>query len=598
MEAGVLAVAASGAQMAKTAADVLVETLIDWGIDTIFGIPGDGINGIIESLRTHQEKIRFIQVRHEEAAAFMACAWAKFTGRLGACIATSGPGGIHLLNGLYDAKMDGQPVIAITGLQFHDLIGTATQQDVALDKLFMDVAVFNERVMGAAHMPNIAAQACRTALAQRGVAHITMPVDLQDQTLKEDERSARNRPDHVSNRYVPDKRVPQRSDLAVAAEILNRGQKVAILAGQGALQAGSVLTQVAEKLGAPIVKALLGKACVADDNPYTTGGIGLLGTEPSIDAMEGCDTLLIVGSGFPYIEFYPKPGKARCVQIDLNPARIAMRYPVDSALVGDSRGTLEALLPMLDRKEDRSFLKQAQSGMEKWRELMLTRATDLSMPMKPQVVAHELGKRLPANAIVATDSGTITTWWARHIPAQEGQMYSCSGNLATMGCGLPYAVAAQLAHPDRPVFAFVGDGGFTMMMGELATCVKYKLPVRIIVIKNDSLAQIKWEQMVFLGNPEYVCELQPIDFAAVARAFRIASFVIEDPRKCGSILDQALAVDGPVLIEAIVDTNAPPLPAKVSAEQALHLAEALARGTKDRGEIVKDILGSKIRELV
>lgn len=584
--------------MAETAADILVQTMLEWGIDTIFGIPGDGINGIIEALRKQQEKIRFIQVRHEEAAAFMACAWAKFTGRLGACIATSGPGGIHLLNGLYDARLDGQPVLAITGLQFHDLIGTSTQQDVALDKLFMDVAVYNERVMGAAHMQNVAAQACRTALACRGVAHITMPVDLQDQTLKEDERSPRNKPDHTSSVCAQAVRLPPPSDLTAAAQILNAAKKVTILAGQGALGAGSALTQVAEKLAAPIVKALLGKACVPDDSPYTTGGIGLLGTAPSVDAMENCDALLIVGSGFPYIEFYPKPGKARCVQIDLNPSRIALRYPVDAGLVGDSQATLELLLPLLERKEDRSFLEQAQSGMKKWRELMLTRASDLAMPMKPQVIAHELGQRIPANAIVTTDSGTITTWWARHIPAKEGQMHSCSGNLASMGCGLPYAISAQAAYPGRPVFAFVGDGGLTMMMGELATCVKYKLPVRIVVIKNDSLAQIKWEQMVFLGNPEYVCDLQPIDFAGVARSFGMASFVIEDPRRCGSILDQALAVDGPVLIEAVVDTNTPPMPPKIKAEQALHLAEALAKGTKDAGEIVKDIVGSKIRELV
>jgi pyruvate dehydrogenase (quinone) len=584
--------------MARTAADILVETMLDWGIDTIFGIPGDGINGIIEALRKQQERIRFIQVRHEEAAAFMACAWAKFTGRLGACIATSGPGGIHLLNGLYDAKLDGQPVLAITGLQFQDLIGTSTQQDVALDKLFMDVAVFNERVMGAAHMQNVAAQACRTALAQRGVAHITMPVDLQDQTLKDDERSPRNMANHTSSVYAQSARWPSQADLTAAAKVLNAGKKVTILAAQGALGAGPVLTQIAEKLAAPIVKALLGKACVPDDSPYTTGGIGLLGTEPSVDAMENCDTLLIVGSGFPYIEFYPKPGKARCVQIDLNPSRIALRYPVDAGLVGDSRATLEALLPLLERKNDRGFLERAQSGMTKWRDLMSTRAADLSMPMKPQVIAHELGQLIPANAIVRTDSGTITTWWARHIPAKEGQMYSCSGNLATMGCGLPYAVSAQVAWPGRPVFAFVGDGGLTMMMGELATCVKYKLPVRIIVIKNDSLAQIKWEQMVFLGNPEYVCDLQPIDFAALARSFGMASFRIDDPRRCGSILDQALSIDGPVLIEAVVDTNTPPMPAKIKAEQALHLAEALAKGTKDAGEILKDIVGSKIRELV
>jgi pyruvate dehydrogenase (quinone) len=447
-------------------------------------------------------------------------------------------------------------------------------------------------------MQNIAEQACRSAIMRRGVAHITMPVDLQDQTLKEDMRSKRNLPDHVSSVSAWSLRLPPQDELNAAADLLNAGKKITILAGRGALGAGAALTEVAETLGAPIVKALLGKACVPDDSPYTTGGIGLLGTEPSLDAMQNCDTLLIVGAGFPYIEFYPKPGKARCVQIDVNPANIARRYPVEVGLVGDSAGVLRALLPLLKRNEDRSFLQEAQSGMSKWNELMMTRATDFSMPMKPQVVAHELGRRIPNNAIVTGDSGTVTTWWARHIPAREGQMFSCSGNLATMGCGLPYAIAAQLAYPDRPVFAFVGDGAFTMMMGELATCVKYRLPLRIIVNRNDSLGQIRWEQMVFLGNPEYVCDLQPVDYAAVARAFGMASFVIDDPHKCGSTFDQALAVNGPVLIEAMIDPNTPPMPAKIKAEQALHLAEALARGTRGAGDIVKDILGEKIRELV
>ncbi len=572
--------------------------MLDWGIDTIFGIPGDGVNGIIEALRKNQARIRFIQVRHEESAAFMACAWAKFTGRIGACIATSGPGGIHLLNGLYDAKMDGQPVLAITGLQFHDLIGTHTQQDVALDKLFMDVAVYNERVMGAAHMRNVAELACRTALSRRGVAHITMPVDLQEQTSSEDERSPRNRQGHTSNVFARGGRIPPADDLREAAEILNAGGRIAILAGQGALQAGIELEQLAELLGAPIIKALLGKACVPDDSPYTTGGIGLLGTEPSQTAIEGCDTLLMVGTSFPYIEFYPKPGKARAIQIDLDPMRIGLRYPIELGLVGDSVNTLRALIPLLRRHEDRSFLEKAQAGMKEWRELMLTRASDESMPMKPQVIAHELGRRLPANAIVTSDSGTITSWWARHIPARRGQMHSCSGNLATMACGLPYAIAAQIAHPDRPVYAFVGDGGLTMLIGELATCVKYKLPIKIVVVKNDSLGQIRWEQMVFLGNPEYVCDLQPIDFAAVARGFGIAGFTIEDPKRCGAILDRALATEGPVLIEAVVDPNAPPLPPRIQAKQALHLAEALVRGTKDGGKIVADLMGEKIRELV
>lgn len=585
--------------MANTAADILVETLIEWGIDTIFGLPGDGINGIMEALRKREDTIRFIQVRHEEAAAFMACGYAKFTGKIGCCIATSGPGGIHLLNGLYDAKLDGQPVLAITGLQFHDLIGTYTQQDVALDKLFEDACVYNQRVMGAAHIRNVATLACRMALSRRGVAHITVPVDLQDQEAEDDMRSKRNKPGHTSTVRAYSAGVPELNDLKRAAEILNNGGKIAILAGRGALSAGNELEAVAEKLGAPIIKALLGKACVPDDSPYTTGGLGLLGTLPSEEAMAECDTLLIVGSTLPYIEFYPKPGKAQCVQVDADATRIGLRYPADVGLVGDSKQTLSLLLPLLEPKKDRSFLERAQKGMRDWQELLDKRASDTeSKPMKPQVFARELGKRLPSNAIVASDSGTITTWWARYIPARRGQMHSCSGNLATMACGFPYAIAAQVAHPDRPVVAMVGDGGFTMLMGELATAVKYKLPVKIFIIKNNSLGQIKWEQMVFLGNPEYGCDLQPIDFAAAARAFGAAGLSIEDPADCGSVIDQALATAGPVIVEVAVDANEPPLPAKIKLEQAVHFAESLARGTKDWQRIAKRVAEDKIRELI
>src|SRR3954471_13345377 len=310
--------------MAQTAAEIMVDNLIDWGVDTMFGIPGDGINGIMEALRKAKDKIRFIQTRHEEAAAFMACGYAKFTGKLGVCLATSGPGGIHLLNGLYDAKLDGQPVLAITGAQFHDLVGTHTQQDVALDKLFQDVALYNERIMGAAHAQNVTELACRVALARRGVAHITVPVDIQDQALNKDMRSMRNKPNHVSDAFARGARKPEPNEIEAAADVLNAGKKVAILAGQGALKAGDQLEKVAEILGAPIIKALLGKSCVPDDSPYTTGGLGLLGTLPSEQAMEECDTLLIVGSTLPYVEFYPKPGKAKCVQIDMDPVRISL----------------------------------------------------------------------------------------------------------------------------------------------------------------------------------------------------------------------------------------------------------------------------------
>jgi pyruvate dehydrogenase (quinone) len=584
--------------MASTASDILVQTLFDWGVDTVFGIPGDGINGIIEALRVRKEQIRFIQVRHEEAAAFNACAYAKWTGRLGVCIATSGPGGIHLLNGLYDAKLDGQPVLAITGLQFHDLLHTFTQQDVELDKLFMDVCVYNARIMGPAHVQNVVELACRSALAYRGVAHVSMPVDMQSHPATADKRSERNVPNHVSELMARSAQMASEDQLAVAANVLNGGSKTAILAGRGALDARNELLAVAERLAAPVIKPLLGKGAIPDDSPFSTGGIGLLGTKPSQEALESCDTLLIAGSSFPYIEYYPKPGQARAVQIDVDPKRIGLRYPVEAGLIGDTAKVLQALLRRLEYREDRSFLETAQAGMQEWNELMTQRGTVRDKPMKPQVVAYELNKLLADDAIVATDSGTITTWIARHLVMRGNMLFSCSGNLATMACGLPYAVAAAVAYPGRQVIAFVGDGGFTMLMGELATCVKYALDVKIIVIKNNTLGQIKWEQMVFLGNPEYVCDLQPIEFAAVARGFGVAAFTVDDPARCGEVLRAALNVRGPALVEAVVDPHEPPMPPKATMKQMAHLAESLARGTPARGKIALTIASDVVREIV
>src|SRR5215467_11417539 len=384
--------------MKTTASDVLIDSIRDWGVDVVFGLPGDGINGVIEALRKRADKIRFIQVRHEEAAAFMACAYAKYTGKLGVCLATSGPGGIHLLNGLYDAKLDGQPVLAITGLQYHDLIHTYTQQDVELDKVFMDVAVYNTRVMGPNHVENVADLACRTALVYRGVSHITIPVDMQDREVDHKTLSKRNVPHHTSDVCAIGALLPPESDLERAAYILNSGKRIAILVGRGALNSTDELEVLAETLGAPIVKALLGKSAVPDTSPYTTGGIGLLGTKPSQEALENCDTLLMIGTSFPYIEFLPKPGQARAVQIELDPKRIGLRYPVEVGLVGDSRRTLQRLLPTYGTRTDK--------------------------PMKPQVIAWELGKQLAENAIISCDSGTIATWWARLIPVKRGQMHS------------------------------------------------------------------------------------------------------------------------------------------------------------------------------
>ena len=581
-----------------TAADVLIESLMDWGVEVVFGLPGDGINGIMEALRTRQDKIRFIQVRHEEAAAFMACGYAKFTGKLGVCLATSGPGGIHLLNGLYDAKLDAQPLLAITGLQFHDLIGTFTQQDVALDKLYIDVAVYNERIMGPTHVENVTDLACRTALAYRSVAHITFPVDFQEQEVKSRQRSSRNIPHHSSDAGARSAHLPNRDDLARAADILNQGKRVAILAGRGALDATEELEKAAELLAAPIIKALLGKAAVPDDSPYTTGGIGLLGTKPSQEAMEDCDTILIVGSSFPYIEFMPKPGQARGVQIELDPKRIGMRYPVEVGLVGDSASTLQELIPLLQRKDDRSFLHAAQAGMKDWWELMEKRSTRADKPMKPQVVAWELGKLLRNDAIVSCDSGTIATWWARHIQAKRGQMHTLSGNLATMAPGLPYTIAAQVAYPNRQCVAFVGDGGFSMLMADFVTAVKYKLPIKVVIIKNNTLGQIKWEQMVFLGNPEYGVDLHPIDFAEFAHACGGIGFTVDDPADCGRMMAEFLNAPGPAVLQAVVDPFEPPLPAKVKAEQAVHFAESLARGEPNRKKIVLTTLSDTVRELI
>jgi pyruvate dehydrogenase (quinone) len=584
--------------MAANAAEILVDTIHQWGVDIVFGLPGDGINGIMEALRKRQDEIRFVQVRHEEAAAFAACAYAKWTGRLGCCLATSGPGGIHLLNGLYDAKLDGAPVLAITGLQFHDLLDTATQQDVELDKLFVDVAKYNARIMGAAHVENVVTLACRTALAYRGVAHVTIPVDIQEETVTSDHPTPRNIAHHVSTLRAESAHRPNALALQRAADLLNAGNKICILAGRGALGAGDALAAVADVLAAPVAKALLGKAALPDDHPHSVGGVGLLGTAPAQAALENCDTLLIVGSSFPYIEFYPKPGQARAVQIDLDPQRIGARHPVEAPLVGDTASVLCELLPLLARRSDRSFLEQAQAEMRDWNARMTERATRTDMPMKPQVVVHELGKRLRDDTIVTTDSGTITTWAARHIAIRGSMMFSCSGNLATMACGLPYAVAAAIAYPDRPVVAIIGDGGFTMLMGEFATCVKYNLDVKIVIIKNNTLGQIKWEQMVFLGNPEFGCELQPIDFVAFARACGGQGFTIEQPESCGAILDAALRTPGPVIIEAVVDPHEPPMPPKATAQQVAKLAQSLIRGTPNRGKIALTVASDTVRELV
>lgn len=558
-----------------TAADILVDTLIQWDVKVVFGLPGDGINGIMESLRTRQDRISFVQVRHEESAAFMACAYAKWTGGLGVCLATSGPGGAHLLTGLYDAKLDQAPVLAITGMQFHDLIETFTQQDVDLTRVFNDVAAFNAQVNDPAHMENLASLACRSALTRRGVAHLSIANDVQEQDLSEAKRSRRNRAGHVPNRWFEGRRLPYPAEVEAAADILNHSSRIMILAGRGALGARTELERTAALLAAPVAKALLGKAVLPDDHPHSTGGVGMLGTLPSQEAMERCDALLIVGSTFPYVEYYPKPGQARGIQIDRDGQRIGLRYPVEVGLVGDAGETLTLLNARLHQKTDRAFLEEAQAGMARWREMMAASEAKDSLPLKPQRVACAFGRRLPDDAVLVTDSGQNTELAARHVDMRTGQAFGVSGSLASMACGLPYAIAAGIAFPGRPIFAIVGDGGLAMQLGEFSTAVRYRIPLKMLVIKNNMLNQIAWEQMMFLGNPQFGCELAPIDFAMAADAMGGIGYSITDPGQVEEVLDRAFAAEGPVLIEAVVDASEPMMPPKMPIDYAENFRKAL-----------------------
>lgn len=583
--------------MKKNASDALIDTIIDWGVDTVFGLPGDVINGIMEAIRVRQDRIRFIQVRHEEAAAFMACGYAKYTGRLGCCLATSGPGGIHLLNGLYDAKSDQAPVLAITGQIYSDLKGSYFQQEVNMRALFQDVAVYNEEVINPSQIDIVANEACRHALSQRGVAHITFPVDYQVESMN-GKRTMHKRTGAQEGAWAAPRAVPDSNQLRQAADILNAAVKPVILIGQGALGAAPEVLDIADRLGAPIVKALLGKAVIADDHPLTTGGLGLLGTAPSQEAMETCDTILIIGSSFPYMEFLPKHDQAKGVQIDDKADRIGLRFPVQIGLVGDAKITLQALLPYIHRNDDRNFLQQAQSSVREWREQLKTDAELITDPIKPQTVAWELSKVAADDAIISGDSGTNTVFLARYFSAKPGQLFSCSGTLASMGSGLPYAIAAKIAHPQRESIAFVGDGGFSMLMADFVTAVKYHLPIVVVVLKNNTLGQIKWEQLVFLGNPEFGCDLQPIDFAKFAEACGGVGIKVDRPESLRPSLEIALGLGRPVVVEVPVDPDVPPMPPKIKAKQAANFAKALAKGTPGRGRIALTIFRDKLNELI
>ncbi|MDE1832117.1 MAG: pyruvate oxidase [Thaumarchaeota archaeon] len=575
--------------------DIIVEGLLRWGVEVIFGLPGDGINGVIEALRRHQDKIKFILVRHEESAAFMACAYAKYTGKLGVCVATSGPGATHLLTGLYDAKADGVPVLAITGNTYSDTMGTKYQQDVNLLQLFSDVTIYNNMINSPEHVESVIDIACRSALALRGVSHITIPIDTQERKL-EGRYTRHNVGGHTAHLLSPTTaaRIPDMVLLEKAAEILNAGNKIVLLVGQGALGAGDQVIEVAKKLSAPVVKALLGKAVIPDDNMYSIGGLGLLGTEPASDAMDEADTLLMIGTSFPYMEYLPKPGNARGVQIDLFPEKIGLRYPVEVGLVGDAKRTLDKILPLLHQKDDK-FLKSKQVSMKKWNSLIHS-SDPLAEPIKPQLIATAVSDELEDNAIISVDSGTNTIWAARYINIREGMKFSLSGTLSTMACGLPYAIASQIAFPDRQSVAFVGDGGFTMLMGEFATAVKYNLPIKVIIIKNNILGMIRWEQLAFLGNPEYGVEFSPIDFVKFAEACGGKGYSIKKPHEIKKVMHEAMSQNAPTIIEAYVDPFEPPMPPKMDIKLVSKMAKSFAKGEPYAKRIGLTIFRNQIHE--
>jgi pyruvate dehydrogenase (quinone) len=538
-------------------ADIIVETLINWGATHAFGIVGDGINSIIEALRKRRDQIRYIPVRHEEAAAFMASGFAKHTGRLGVCVGTTGPGAIHLMNGLYDAALDGAPVVALTGLTFHDLRGVRFQQGVDTVKLMEPLATYNEEVTGPQHALLVANRACRAALGNRGVAHLAVSKDVQMMKLAADKRSMRNPGARSSSSWSPPLPVPPIDQLHAAADVLNAGTRIAVLAGQGALPAREEVTQLADVLSAPVAKALLGKGVLPDDSPFTTGGIGDLGTAPSSWAMRNCDTVLILGSTMPWEEYYPKPGQARGVQIDLRPDRLGLRYPVEVGLTGDVKGTLQALLPLLQRKTDRDFLGEAQQRMTDWNSLLERVETTQRSPLRPQMVIRAVSDLLDDDAVISLDCGANTHFAGRCLRLRRNQRITGTGMLASMAPGLSYAIAARLAYPDRQSVAIVGDGGFAMLMAELSTAVGQGLPVKIILLKNNSLAEVKFEQEE-IGNPEYGCALPPIDFVAFARACGADGFHCERPDEVRPAIQSALRSPRAALVEAVVDADEKP----------------------------------------
>jgi pyruvate dehydrogenase (quinone) len=591
--------------MSQTVGDFLVERLHAWGVTKIFGYPGDGINGVFGALNRANGKIEFIQARHEEMAAFMASAYAKFSGELGVCIATSGPGASHLITGLYDARLDHMPVLAITGQQARTAIGGHYQQEVDLPSLFKDVAgAFVEQASAPAQVRHLVDRAIRTALGERRVTAIVLPNDLQEAPYQEPPR--KHGTVHSGIGFAKPKTVPYEADLRRAAEVLNAGKKVAILVGAGALHATDEVIAVADRLQAGAAKALLGKAALPDDLPWVTGSIGLLGTKPSYDLMMECDTLLMIGSGFPYSEFMPKEGQARGVQIDIAPDMLSLRYPMEVNLVGDAAETLRALLPLLDPKRAGKWRQRIADNLSEWWQTLEARAMVEADPVNPQRVTWELSPRLPDGVIVTSDSGSCANWYARDLKMRRGMMASLSGGLASMGAAVPYAIAAKFAHPDRPVVALVGDGAMQMNnMAELITVAKYWRGWSdhrwiVCVFNNEDLNQVTWEQRVMEGDPKFDASQQipNVPYHKFGELIGFKGIYVDRPDALGAAWDEALAADRPVVLEVKTDPEVPPLPPHITFEQAKHLTEALAKGDPHEGSIIKETAKQVLASLI
>ncbi|MEV6957887.1 thiamine pyrophosphate-requiring protein [Streptomyces sp. NPDC051207] len=591
--------------MSTTVSDHVLQRLREWGVEHVFGYPGDGINGLLAAWGRAENRPRFVQSRHEEMSALQAVGYAKFSGRLGVCVATSGPGAIHLLNGLYDAKLDHVPVLAIVGQTHRTAMGGSYQQEVDLHSLYKDVASdFVETVTVPEQLPNVLDRAIRTAYARRCPTAVIIPGDVQDLDYAAPTHEFKMVPSSLDSSGWTS--VPSEESLRRAADVLNAGDKVAILVGQGAAGARAEVEAIAGLLGAGVAKALLGKDALSDELPYVTGSIGLLGTRPSYELMRDCDTLLTIGSSFPYTQFLPEFGAARGVQIDIDPHMVGMRYPYEVNLVGDAKETLQRLVPLIESGRGREWFDTVCANVTRWRDVMARRAELSADPINPEYVAHALDPLLPSDAIVTSDSGSVANWYARHLTLRDGMRGSLSGTLATMGCGVPYAIGAKFAHPDRPAIALVGDGAMQMNgLAEMVTAAKYRDqwedPRLVVAVWNNrDLNQVTWELRAMGGAPSFVPsqELPDVQYAAFARSLGLTGIRVEKPEDVTAGWRAALEADGPAVIEFLTDPAVPPIPPHSTWEQMEATAASILKGDADRGAMVKQGLKAKVQEFL